>query len=60
MKAREVPMPSETVSVDQFAQVFDLHRTTVYSAVKRGELPAVRVGRRIRIPRVVLDRLLRG
>jgi len=35
-------------------------RKTVYAAVERGELPSLRLGRRIFIARATLDRLLAG
>ncbi|MGW0251059.1 helix-turn-helix domain-containing protein [Nocardia goodfellowii] len=39
-----------TVSVADAAQLLGIGRSTVYGAVKSGEVPAVRVGNRVRIP----------
>jgi excisionase family DNA binding protein len=35
-----------------------LHRQTLAAAIRRGELPAVRLGRKVLVPRTALDRLL--
>lgn len=37
-----------------------LGRSATYDAIKRGEIPSVRIGRRILIPREALERLLSG
>jgi excisionase family DNA binding protein len=39
-----------TVSVDQAAQLLGIGRTATYDAIRRRELPAVRIGRRLRVP----------
>jgi excisionase family DNA binding protein len=41
-----------------FGQLLDLNRESIYRAISRGELEAVRVGRAIRLPRSQLDNLL--
>jgi excisionase family DNA binding protein len=43
-----------------FGELLDLNRESVYRAISRGELQAVRVGRAIRLPRAQLDALLAG
>ena len=35
-------------------------RNSAYEAARRGELPAVRIGRRLLVPRLALERLLSG
>lgn len=37
-----------------------LGRSATYEAIKRGEIPSVRIGRRILVPREALERLLSG
>lgn len=49
-----------TISVDQFAQVLGIHRATAYDHVKRGNVPTVRVGARVRIPSAYVLRQLAG
>lgn len=39
-----------TVSIPDAARLLGIGRSTAYAAVKSGELPAIRVGRRVRIP----------
>ena len=41
-----------------FGKLLGLNRESIYRAVSRGELQAVRVGRSIRLPRAQLDALL--
>ncbi len=49
----------EIMTVDEAAAYLHVSRTAAYEAVKRGELPAVRCGRLIRIPRFRLEHWLR-
>lgn len=37
---------------------FDLGRNASYEAAKRGELPVIRIGSRLRVPVVALERML--
>jgi excisionase family DNA binding protein len=45
------------LTVPEAAQILRLGRSAAYEAVARGELPAVRFGRRLRVPRHALARL---
>jgi excisionase family DNA binding protein len=48
-----------TVTVEQACRLLGVGRTNGYELAKRGELPgAVRIGRRIVVSRVALERLL--
>jgi excisionase family DNA binding protein len=52
---------SLVLTVEQTARELRIHPLTVRRAIKRGELPAVHVGRRVLIPRKALeDWLMRG
>ena len=46
-----------TLSVAEFAKALGVAEPTVYTAVKRGEIPAVRIGDRVLIPKAVLDHM---
>jgi len=46
------------LSVDDAAYLLHISRGLAYELVARGELPAIRLGRRIVIPRVALEELL--
>lgn len=47
-----------TLTVEQAAQVLGVGRSAAYAAVRAGEIPSVRIGRRVLIPRAGLARLL--
>lgn len=47
-----------TLTVPEVALILGISRNEAYLAVQRGELPARRIGRRILIPRVALERWL--
>jgi len=47
-----------TMSVADFIAATGLSRGTVYDGIRRGEIPSVRVGRRILIPHVAFQRWL--
>lgn len=57
MRPQERP-ESLTVSVEHAAHLLGLGRTTMYAAIRRGEVPALRIGRRRVVRRSTLDRLL--
>ena len=48
----------DVMSVEEAAQVLRIGRGSVYDAIARGEVPAVRIGRRILIPRARLEAFL--
>jgi excisionase family DNA binding protein len=47
-------------TVGETAKLLRKGRNAIYEAVARGELPALRLGNSIRIPRRAIDRLLEG
>jgi excisionase family DNA binding protein len=47
-----------TVSVEEAAHLLGISRGHAYALVNRGEIPSLRLGRRIVVPRAALDRLL--
>ncbi len=50
----------EYLSPLQMAATLDLCQESIYRMIARGELAAVRIGRRLRLPRDQLDSLLVG
>jgi excisionase family DNA binding protein len=44
-------------TIDELAERWKLDRKTLYLMVSRGELPARRFGRAVRIPRSVVERI---
>jgi len=50
----------ETCSVVEAGQRLGISRNAAYEAARRGELPTIRIGRRLLVSKKVLDRLLSG
>jgi excisionase family DNA binding protein len=48
------------LTVEEAARLLRIGRSAAYAAVRRGELPAVRIGRALRVPRRALDVMLAG
>jgi excisionase family DNA binding protein len=53
-------MEKQTVSVAEAAEILGLGRNTGYDAVRRGEIPVIKIGKRLLVPKPALDRLLQG
>ena len=48
----------EYLKVPEVAKVLRIARSRAYELVAEGQIPAVRIGRRVRVPRHELDRWL--
>ena len=46
------------LSVKDAARLSDLSRNSVYRAARTGQIPGVRLGKRVVVPRAVLERML--
>jgi len=51
---------NETLTPEEAAEILRITKNTVYELVKRGELPASRIGKKIRLDRQTLEAYLRG
>ena len=60
MSLKKAEPTGEYLDARAFVELLDLSRESVYRAVARGDLQAVRVGRSLRLPRAQLDLLLAG
>jgi len=47
-----------TLSVEEAAKLLGIGRNLCYERVKTGEIPVIRIGRRLLVPRKALDKLL--
>lgn len=47
-----------TLTVEEAAALIGISRAFAYEAVRRGEIPSIRIGRRVLVPRTALERLL--
>ena len=48
----------QTLTVEEAAALLGIGRNSAYQAIARGEIPVLRVGRRLLIPRAALERRL--
>jgi excisionase family DNA binding protein len=49
-----------TLTVEETAKALGVGRTTAYELVRTGQIPSLRLGRRLVIPRAALMKLLEG
>lgn len=47
-----------TYTVEEAALALGIGRQAAYEAARRGELPTIRIGRRILVPKAALERML--
>jgi len=51
----------KTLSVPQAGrEYFELGRNASYEAAKRGDIPVIKIGRKLRVPIVALETMLKG
>ena len=48
------------MTVEEAARELGIGRNAAYDAARTGQLPSIRIGKRILIPRAALDRMLAG
>lgn len=49
---------SATMAVEEAAELLGISRSAAYRAIQRGDIPIIRLGRKIRIPIPAFERLL--
>jgi excisionase family DNA binding protein len=49
-----------TYRIEEAAQLLGVGRNQAYEAAKRGQLPVIKIGKRLLVPRAALDRMLSG
>ena len=47
-----------TITVPDVGKVLGIGRSQAYEAVRRGEIPTIKIGRRILVPTKALERML--
>jgi len=57
-KKREEMEDKLTLSVEEAAKVLGIGRNLCYDRVKTGEIPVIKIGRRLLVPRRALEKLL--
>ena len=58
MTTQTEAMVRSTYTVEECSQLLGLSRSATFEGVHRGDIPHVRVGRRILIPKIAIDRML--
>jgi len=48
------------LTVNETAQLLGLSRNSAYQGIIRGEIPSIKVGKRILVPKVALEQMLNG
>lgn len=49
-----------TIDVPEAGRILGLSRNAAYDAAARGEIPTIRIGKRLLVPKAALERLLNG
>jgi excisionase family DNA binding protein len=49
-----------TITIPEAGKKLGVGRNQAYAAAHRGELPTIKIGRRLLVPVVALERMLRG
>jgi excisionase family DNA binding protein len=49
-----------TITVDEAAKKLGIGRCQAYAAVRQGEIPSIRIGKRFLIPIAAFERMLNG
>ena len=50
----------QTYTIAETGRLLGIGRNQAYAAAKAGEIPTIRVGKRLLVPKAALDRLLAG
>ena len=57
---KDMEIEKRTVTVKIAAVILGIGRTSAFEAVRRGDIPHIRIGKRILIPIAALDKMLEG
>jgi excisionase family DNA binding protein len=55
-----VEVECKTLTIEETAKILGIGRNNAYEAAKRGEIPTIKIGGRILVPRAALERMLEG
>ena len=53
-------MDAKVLTVDEAAKLLRISRGSAYEAVARKEIPSIKIGRRILVPRAAIEALING
>jgi excisionase family DNA binding protein len=52
------PISRATYSIDEVAVLLDIGRNAAYEGARRGDFPTVKIGKSVRAPKALIDRML--
>lgn len=58
-KRDEVDMVPLVYDIPTVGRLLGMSRNAAYEAAKRGEIPAIKIGKLLRVPKAALDQLLK-
>ncbi|WP_455975348.1 helix-turn-helix domain-containing protein [Methylorubrum populi] len=47
-----------TITVQEAGRQLGISRNSAYEAAKRGDIPTIRIGRSLRVPRILFEKIL--
>jgi excisionase family DNA binding protein len=53
-------MQKQTYTISEVAKLLGIGRSAAYEAARTGQIPIIRIGKRLIVPAVALDRMLAG
>jgi excisionase family DNA binding protein len=56
----EEKIQRRTLTIDEAARELGISKSSAYEAARTGELPTIKIGKRILVPVVALERMLQG
>ena len=51
-------MSKATISVPEAGEILGIGRTAAYEAARNGQIPVIRIGKRLLVPMIALEKLL--
>ena len=58
LKPTEPGGERRTLTIPEAGEMLGISRNGAYEAARRGDIPTIRIGRLLKVPKVALDRLL--
>jgi excisionase family DNA binding protein len=57
-KTKDATIASATYTLTQAAKLIGIGRTSAYEAARRGEIPCIKIGSKVLVPRAALHKML--
>ena len=56
----QTEVQKKTITIVEAAKILGIGRNHAYAAARRGDIPIIKIGKRILVPRLALERMLQG